>query len=245
MKILGQNEKAFFKYYKMLANKIINKDFVLNYDGSNVVELLFPVIKLNPLQTFLNFGIRQTDEKYFAKELNWYLSQTCNIKGRLDKIKIWNEISDNEGNVNSNYGNLVFSKDNNSQYNNVKKCLVSEKRSRQAIIIYQRPSMHEDWKVNNMRDFVCTNFQHFMIRKNKLICITSMRSQDCWYGTFNDIPWFHYVFMTLFNDLKNSIYVDLQVGKHVFIPNSFHCYEKQFQKLLKMIKYVKENYKGI
>ncbi|HRT02751.1 MAG TPA: hypothetical protein P5513_02290 [Candidatus Diapherotrites archaeon] len=42
------------------------------------------------------------------------------------------------------------------------------KESRQALIIYTRPTMHTDSKRDGMSDFMCTISNQFFIREDKL-----------------------------------------------------------------------------
>jgi len=90
-----------------------------------------------------------------------------------------------------------------------------------------------EYNALNCSDFICTNFQHFFIRNNTLQCVTSMRSNDCIFGSFNDIPWFVYVYNDMYTKLLTT-YSDLKKGSMVFVPNSFHAYERHFD-LVKQI----------
>ena len=198
--------------------KQLNEQPIIN----GMKEIIFAKAEfdMNKTTGIIDFGVRKSNEDYLHKEKKWYKSKSLNA---LTDIKIWNDIKDLSGQVNSNYGYLVYGKGNFNQFNHVVKKLKEDRNSRQAIIIYNRPSIHLEWNDLGSKDFICTLFQHFFIRNNKLDCIVSMRSNDCIFGTFNDLPWFFEVYNDVFNQLEN-----VEKGKLIFTANSFHCYKKHF-----------------
>lgn len=228
------NEQAIYPFYKKLYEAVERGDFLVDKSGVKVVELIAPRIILNPQQLYLSFEGRSSPKKYIEKEDAWYMSHELKID-RVSDVDIWKKVSDENGEINSNYGNLVFSRNNFSQFSNVVNTLKKHKDSRQGIIIYTRPSIHYEWNSLGAGDFICTNFQHFFIRNNKLHCVTSMRSQDSIFGTFNDVPWFHTVIQDMWEALKPA-YPELEYGESIFIPNSFHCYERHFDMLKKIVE---------
>lgn len=60
-----------------------------------------------------------------------------------------------------------------------------------------------------------------------------MRSNDCVFGIFNDLPWFEYVYNDMYQRLLNR-YINLEKGSLTYIANSFHCYERHFGVLEKI-----------
>jgi thymidylate synthase len=226
------NRNEFLKYYKILYYKLLNEDFIIDKNGSKLVELIAPRFELDPSIESIDIGVRKTNEKYVNEEKTWYLSHELNID-KVDHVKIWKECSDKNNEINSNYGYLVFGRGNFNQFDHCLNTLINHKESRQAIIIYNRPSIHYEATSFNCRDFICTMFQQFFIRNNKLECITSMRSNDCIFGTFNDIPWFHFVIMKMKEELKKNN-INIELGRHIFMPNSWHCYERHFDILRKI-----------
>lgn len=232
------NEKIVWKAYKKLKRKLRKHDFVVDKSGVKVVELLNYTFRgLNPYQQELHFIGKSTNTKYVKKEKAWYDSHDLSINGWVDDVKIWVDCAskDKKRTINSNYGYLVYDKGNGSQFNNCLNTLKNHKESRQALIIYNRPSIYKDAVANGKRDFICTLFQHFFIRNNKLICLTTMRSNDAVFGFLNDLPWFFSVYRDMYRKLKRK-YPDLKVGYLDFTPNSFHVYERHFQ-MLKNMKY--------
>lgn len=229
--------ERFYPYYKELYDKLINEDFVIDKSGCKMVEIIAPRIEydLNLADGgYIDFNTRKSPRKYCQKELDWYNAKDLNIE-MVNSVKIWTYVCDENKNINSNYGHLVYGKGNFSQFSHALHNLIDNKYSRQAIIIYTRPSIQLEHNDLGGADFICTNFQQFFIRNDELYCVTSMRSNDCWSGCFSDQPWFVHVAYDMFEKLKET-YPELKLGKMIFIPNSFHCYESQFKKLKEMIE---------
>jgi len=228
------NEKVFYPYFKEMANKINNNDLILDKSGVKIAETLAPRVVLDPQQITLDFNGRKSPKKYISRENEWYYSHELKID-RVSDVAIWNQVSDINNEINSNYGNLVYSRNNFSQFSQVVKTLTNHKESRQGIIIYTRPSIHFEWNSFDAGDFICTNYQQFFIRDNQLHCVTSMRSNDLIYGTFNDLPWFHTVIQDMYIHMS-EVYPELEYGKHIFIPNSLHAYERHFDKVFDVVE---------
>lgn len=232
---MNNNAKILYPYYKELYDKVINEDFIIDKSGVKTVELISPRIVFNTIDDgYIDFNVRKTPRDYIIQEKSWYYSQDLNIE-QVSNVDIWNKVCDLNKEINSNYGNLVYSRNNFSQFTNVIKTLSNHKESRQGIIIYTRPSIHYEWNSLGASDFICTNYQQFFIRNNKLITITSMRSNDAIFGIFNDLPWFTDVIRSIHCELI-KVYPDVVLGEHIFIPNSFHIYERHFKLLEKIIQ---------
>lgn len=224
-------------------NQIKNENFVIDKTGVKTVEILGLRLELNPLQPMLNFyNIRKSPEKYIQKEIEWYDSQDLCVKDIGQHAKLWLDVctKDDKQTVNSNYGYLIYSKENFNQYENTLKELIKNSFSRRAIMIYNRPSMHYEYNENGRSDFICTLAQQFFIRDNKLVSIVEMRSTDMMYGFFSDFPWFSTVQSRLLKDLQNT-YTDLKMGKLIWISNSGHLYEKHFSLITKIVETAKKN----
>lgn len=243
---LNKNGEQFLPYYKKLYDKLQAKDFLIDRTGCKIVELIAPRIELDMKDNdgYLDFTARKTPRKYAAQETAWYGSNQTSIKGSghedgVDNITTWKNIADLNECVNSNYGYLVYNRGNFSQFSHCLKHLQDQKDSREGIIIYTRPSIQLESNDLGCQDFICAICQHFMIRDNKLMCVTEQRSADCIYGVFNDIYWFISVYKDMFNKLKLT-YPDLEEGQMIYIPNSFHCYEKHFELLENLVLGIKK-----
>lgn len=206
---------------KKLIEKYIAGDFVVDKTGVKTVELIG--------ESFIadtGFLIREPNMEYVERELEWYKSQSLfvsDIPGQTPKI--WEQVSSSEGKINSNYGFLIWSKENGYQYENTKIELLKNPNSRRAIMIYNRPTMHSDYCENGMSDFICTVANSFFIRDNKLISHYLIRSNDSTYGFSNDFHWAKHVQNTLANDLN------IESGDLIWTASSLHVYERDFKLL--------------
>ena len=171
------------------------------------------------------FGTVSID--YVNKELDWYKSESRNVYDMPNPPAIWKKISDKDGNINSNYGWCIYSKENGEQFKNVVRELRKNKSSRRASMIYTRPTMHSDYNTNGMSDFVCTNGVQFSIRNDVLSCQVQMRSNDAIFGFKNDLFWHNYVLTELHKELKTD-YPELVIGRTYWNASSLHVYESHF-----------------
>lgn len=188
-----------------------------NKDGSKVIEI--------PAASFIadEDTIFGKPNSYIERELQWYLSQSLNVHDIPGKTPpIWLDISDKDGNINSNYGWCAFSLENGLQFSAACRSLMNNINSRQALIIYQRPTMHVDSVKNGMKDFICTNAYQYLWNGESLDCIVQMRSNDCHFGYKNDRAWAKYLLDRMSTDLHvEAGVIHWQVG-------SLHCYERDF-----------------
>lgn len=230
------NEELFFPLYKELARRLELGYFVHTEKGKTV-EVLGAVVRgLDPRVPLLNFGTRWTSADYVKHEIAWYDSQSLKVDAIAERAPHWRNVANKYGEVNSNYGWCIYSALNGRQYEHTIDTLKHCQDSRQAIMIYQRPLMHIESRLNGMKDFLCTNNHQFFIRNGELISISHMRSNDAWWGTFNDFPWFATVHMRVYEDLR-IFYEWLNPGHMIYEANSFHIYEQHFEKLLEMVKH--------
>lgn len=177
--------------------------------------------------------IRKPNEDYIKRELEWYLSESLNVYDIPGEIpQIWKQVSDKDGLINSNYGWCIFSNDNYNQYNEAKSKLLADKNTRQAQMIYSRPSMQIDWNKNGMHDFMCTNHVNLHIREDKLIYTVFQRSCDAVFGYPNDLAWHKFVYNKLYNELLEQ-YKDLETTDIIYNCGSLHVYPRH-QHLLTM-----------
>lgn len=204
-----------------LGQLYVKQDYVTDKTGVSTVEIIGSSIKIDPNEDHI-FGVPNYD--YIEREIKWYDSQSLKVDDIPGKTPdIWSKVSDKDGYINSNYGFLVYSFENYSQYANVLEELRKNPYSRRAIAIYTRPSMHYDYNRNGMSDFVCTNTVQYLIRDDKLDVVVNMRSNDAIFGFRNDLAWQRTVQLRMADDLEN---VDL--GTIYWQTGSLHIYERHF-----------------
>ena len=168
------------------------------------------------------------NEDYISRELSWYLSQSLFV----DEIpggapKIWKQIASDHGEINSNYGYLMHSTKNGDQLTKVVDCLISDPKSRRAVAVYTRPSIHDDWNRDGMADFICTNAVQYLIRDGKLHVVVQMRSNDAIFGYRNDYAWQKYM-QEIIAAMLHSAKVPVTLGRIIWNVGSLHVYERHF-----------------
>ena len=223
-----------------LHHKIKENDTV-----NGTVEIINANLVFDATDTKLNLGeARKAQHKYIENELAWYLSQDRCIKGHpgIEDNKIWSKICTDEGRVNSNYGFLLFSKENGngefSQYEYALKAIIKDKNTRQAIMYFCRPQLHWEYcdNINARYDFTCTISYQIFIRNNILCLIVTMRSNDVIRGLqCGDLPFAGYIYEKIYNELL-QYYPELKYGEIMWNAASLHCYERDFILLDKIVE---------
>lgn len=202
-----------------LVQKYRDQDFVTDKTGVKTIELIG--------ESFIadeDWIIRKPNYEYIERELQWYKSQSLYVEDIPgDTPAIWKQVSDKNGKINSNYGYLIWSEENDNQYENVLNELKRNPNSRRAVMIYNRPSMHTDYCKDGMSDFICTFANNFLIRDDKLVSHYLMRSNDAVFGYDNDVHWSLHVQKMLADDLG------IEVGDLIWTASSLHVYERHFK----------------
>jgi thymidylate synthase len=160
--------------------------------------------------------------EYIDKEIKWYNSKSRNVYDMHNPPQIWKDIASKNGMINSNYGWCIFSEDNHRQYARVLQHLRDNPNTRQASMIYTRPTMHDDSIADGMKDFMCTNAVTYELRNGILSGVVQMRSNDAVFGYKNDFAWQRYVLSKLSKDLN------VQPGHLVWQVASLHIYPRHF-----------------
>ena len=228
-----QNTKDIFNiFYKKYANGEIRR-IGNETQQSNTVEIQNAHFEVDK-----PWIIREPNNDYFKRELDWYYSQSLNVYN-IEGVPPyqWRQCADKDGFINSNYGWCIFSEENGSQYRNCKKKLIEDPHTREAIMIYNRPSMQYEFNSNGMHDFMCCqNVQYFIndvdSETDRLDCIVNFRSCDAVFGFNNDALWEQHILDKLTNELKDYWKIkykkDLQIGKMYWNAGSLHIYERHF-----------------
>ena len=185
--------------------------------------------------------VREPNYDYYDREKAWYLSQSLNVNDIPGGApKMWKVCATPLGYINSNYGWCIFSKDNGYQFDNCAQHLLNDPHTREAIMIYNRPSMQQDYNKDGMHDFMCCqNVQYFINEyddKNDYIdCIVNFRSNDAVFGFNNDALWMWDVLVKLTDNLHNRYFEkygkNLIEGNMYWNAGSLHIYERHFELL--------------
>ena len=181
--------------------------------------------------------LREPNYEYFLREKKWYLSESLNVSDIEGEVPtMWKKCATPLGYINSNYGWCIFSKDNFEQYKSCIEKLISDQHTREACMIYTRPSIQQEYNKNGMHDFICTYSTQYFIneRDNQkyVDCIVYMRSNDAVYGFCNDALWQMYVLEKLAYDLSEKLGENINKGKLYWNAGSLHVYARHFKYLV-------------
>lgn len=182
----------------------------------------------------------KTIAAYTASECQLYDSCTNDVEDFAKASKFWRTIANPDGTVNSAYGYLIWKHKSfgNDKYEGVlrtpwewaKDSLVKDKDTRQAFLKFSLPE--HQWMGN--KDQTCTMHANFLIRDDKLNLAVVMRSNDCVLGLAYDLPWFISLMERMVEELRET-YPNLTVGQYTHIAHSFHMYERDLEKVSKML----------
>ncbi len=196
--------------------------------GLLVKELIGEGFELkDPRKRILRNTGRKMSLSFAVGEFLWYLRGSNSVEIMKYYSKLYPQFSDDGITAHGAYGPRIFG---DKQYKTnswqaIINLLLRDPDSRQAIIPIYRA---EDVGLQ-AKDIPCTCVIQFLLRSNKLSCITYMRSNDLYLG----LPYDVFSFTMLQELMALSLGADLGVYKH--IVGSLHVYEKHFENLEKII----------
>lgn len=160
---------------------------------------------------------RRWNLDYAMYEFQWYLSGNPNAEQISKRAKIWANMMDEQGNVNSNYG---YQWKRNNQLDKVIDMLKNDPLTRRASI-----SLYDGKEIDQYKkDTICTYAINFYIdADNRLSMQVMMRSNDLVYGFCND--------QYCFSELQKIVAKELnrQVGKYYHYVCNMHIYERHYK----------------
>ena len=213
----------------LLIEKYKNQDFRITKSGVKTVELQNVQFIADK-----DYILREPNYDYIKREIEWYESQSLNVYDIPGETPtIWKSCADVNGEINSNYGWMIWSKENGSQYNNCIWNLVNDPATRNAVMIYNRPSMHVDATSNHKHDFCCTYAVQCFLNPTddgySLKYIVYQRSQDAIFGYNNDINWHLYVYKLMQKELSEKLNCPIKSELIECNDGSLHVYERHFK----------------
>lgn len=202
-----------------------NENFTVDRTDSKTIELIGASFIADEDAIFGEPNI-----PYIDAELDWYLNCSTNINdiGYKDEPpKAWQYAANQYGEINSNYGKLIFDDKYYRQYDNVLNELADNPFSRRATMVYTRPSIWTEFNENGKNDFICTNAVTYYIRDEQIHAVCQMRSNDVVFGYKNDYAWQRYVMDLIATDLSggNKHYT---AGTLHWQVQNLHVYERHF-----------------
>jgi thymidylate synthase len=208
----------------ILADELYAQNFVTDKSGVKTIEIINASFIADEEALF-----GTVNQEYVARELEWYRSMSL----KVDDIPggapaIWKQVASKDGLINSNYGWCIYSEENGYQFTKVVEELSKSPLSRRAVMIYTRPSMHEDYNKNGMSDFMCTNTVQYYIRDGQLHASVYMRSNDAIFGYKNDYAWQRYVQQEVLDAVNRKCNTVYALGDLYWNVGSLHVYERHF-----------------
>jgi thymidylate synthase len=206
-------------------------EFTIDKTGARTIELIGASFIADAPSIF-----GTPSKEYIDKEIEWYESESTNINDINEGNEppaAWKYAADQYGNINSNYGHLIYSQKYYGQYWQALDELVSNPDGRRAMMVYNRPSIWAEYNENGKSDFICTNAVTYYIRDNILHGVVQMRSNDVVFGYKNDYAWQRYVLDKLVKDynINRQILLDrdpIEAGHLIWQVQNLHIYERHF-----------------
>ena len=221
---------------KYFINELKAENFVTDKTGQKTIEMIGASFLADESAIF-----GEPNQQYIDAEINWYDSMSTNIndiyKGNKPAPQAWQYSANTHGEINSNYGLLIYGDKFHSQYWNALDELLLNVDTRRATMIYTRPSIWAEYNENKKNDFICTNAVTYYIRGGKINCVVQMRSNDVVYGYKNDYAWQKHVLKCFTHDYNRSFAEktwdadyrrDMEVGDIIWQVQNLHVYERHF-----------------
>lgn len=165
---------------------------------------------------------RNFSPTYACGELMWYLSGSDSGEFIRHYAPSYDQFL-NGGRAHGAYGRRW------AKWQQVELCLnlLREKsNTRQAVMTCWEPGDLQVALDGEMRDVPCTLSLHWIVRDGKLNLIVTMRSNDAWLGTPNDV----FAFCMLQRLFADELSMD--VGFYQHQVGSMHVYERDFIKMI-------------
>tara|TARA_R100000935_G_C2744738_1_gene127325 strand:- start:40 stop:693 length:654 start_codon:yes stop_codon:yes gene_type:complete len=207
-------QEAFEFFYPVIQSQ--GKKFA---DTKALFNIGFTIEK--PMDRLIDTWYREWNQTYAEAEWQWYMSgnrSTSKLGDIYGKIpKIWLDMSDGNGNVNSNYG---YQWERAYQLDKVVAILKSNPDTRKAAV-----SIYDGKEISKYRhDTPCTYAVQFTVVDNKLDMCVTMRSNDLWFGFCND----QYQFSKLQEMVSKR--TGYEIGIYYHFAHNLHIYNDQLNR---------------
>ena len=149
-----QENTSDIKHY--FINALAKEDFVMDRSGQKTIELIGASFFADQPAIF-----GTPNKSYIEIEKAWYESQSTNVNWIKENYnrnvpEAWLASSNDFGQINSNYGHLIYSDKYHHQYGQVLDELLTNPDGRRASMIYTRPSIWMEYNEDGKNDFICT-----------------------------------------------------------------------------------------
>ena len=181
----------------------------------------------NPLDCLITIKDRKLNYAYSIIEKFRYLSGKSNEEIILSYNSKMKDFLNTSGTFDGAYGPRIS---NGDQFNHAFELLKNDEDSRQAVI-----TINDFRDRRTSLDKPCTLSLQFLIRSNKLILITTMRSNDIMWGLCLDAPAFCFLQEVMCSWLR-KYYPTLGLGEYIHQAGSMHYYDNFEEQIVNMVK---------
>ena len=168
---------------RKLIGEIFDQGSRVNASRGANTELACVLLKLTWPRARLSHT--ETKSKPFGAigELVWYLAASNDAEFITYYLRDYKKETEIDGTIHGAYGPRLFTERCGNQFENVIELLRRKPNSRQAVIqLFDSSDLAGTYK-----DVPCTCTLQFMIRKDRLDMVTSMRSNDAYKGLPHDV----------------------------------------------------------
>lgn len=206
------------RVWQRKLKRIMDKpQYVVSPRGMEVREMLAEGYHV-PMPAFIDLADRNVNVRFMFAEAAWIISGSNRLSDITPYIKTYANFSDDQIFLRGAYGPKVV-----DQFGYVVDTLEGDRDSRQAVmnIWRERPGVS--------RDIPCTLSMQFLIRRNKLDCVVTMRSQDIVLGYTYDV----FTFSMVANAVRLLLRergIKVPLGYLHVTAGSLHVYETHYEK---------------
>jgi thymidylate synthase len=211
-------------------DKLAAEEFTIDKTGSKTIEIIGASFLADEPAIF-----GEVNQDYVDAEIDWYMSMSTNINDiykHRQPPEAWQYSANEYGEINSNYGKLIFDPKYHNQFEMVAQEIINNPDGRRATMVYNRPSIWVEYDENGKNDFICTNAVTYYIRDEKLHAVVQMRSNDVVFGYKNDRAWQNYVLRELCGAINYSnermFEENIEPGNIIWQVQNLHVYERHF-----------------
>ena len=150
---------------RFFIGELNDKAFTIDKTGAKTIELIGASFVATEPSIF-----GQPNQGYINQELLWYHNMSTNINDIYGEHRgppdAWKYAANHHGEINSNYGKLIFSDSYHNQYDNVLTELLEHPDGRRATMVYNRPNIWVDYKDNGKNDL-------FVLMQSRIMFVTA------------------------------------------------------------------------
>jgi thymidylate synthase len=203
------------RVWKQLLEACYTSDLKSQPRGLEISEIIGAQYRV-PMPAYITLINRKVNYSFMFAEAWWILSGSNRVEDIDPYMKFYKTFSDDGIFMRGAYGPKIV-----DQLGYIVDTLSTDLDSRQAVVNIWRE------RPGSSKDIPCTLSMQFIIRKNKLNCVTTMRSNDIVKGFTYDVFTFSMISLYIKHLLSDrGIKVDL--GDLIVNAGSLHLYQPDY-----------------